>query len=127
MDQNLSNSCLEIELAGYGITSNELKTILENKIPLDNSNDIVLEVRRREDGYRSIDPTILVAIIGGAGAALGTFISGLLKISEIRKGHKIIIQDKNGARLEVPADTPIEKIYELIKLLKNMENPRILI
>ena len=63
--------------------------------------------------FRTLEPSVLVAIVSGSGVALGALISGLLKISQSLKNQKIVIQSKSGDKLEFPANTPIKnlKIY----------------
>ena len=68
---------------------------------------------------------MLVAIVGVAGTALGALISELLKIAQQKNSQVIAIQSKDGAKLEVPADTPFERIDELVKKLRMMDAPKI--
>jgi len=48
-----------------------------------------------------------------AGTSFGALISGILGVAKARKTGHIVIQDKAGRRIEVPADTSDEKLQEM--------------
>ena len=75
--------------------------------------------------FRALDPSVLVAVAGVSGTALGSLVTGLLKIAQEKKSQKIVIQSKDGSKLEVPSDTSPEEIEELVKKLRMMEAPHI--
>jgi len=76
---------------------------------------------------RGMDPTILVAVVGAAGAGLGALISGLLAVARQSKTKKVIIQGRQGSRLEIPVDTPPDKVDYWIDKLREIDADRIIV
>ena len=60
------------------VTLQEVKESLESS-PDYAASDVLLELRTGKARYRSIDPTILVAIVGAAGTGIESLITGLLQ------------------------------------------------
>jgi hypothetical protein len=84
------------------------------------TSDVQLELRTVKVKYRGIDPTILVAIVGAAGTGIGALITGLLQMRQQLSARKIVLEAQGGQKLEVPADTPLDKIDHLLDRLKEM-------
>lgn len=123
--EHSSQNSLEIEITSNDLSAIELEEIIRKDLDISNLG-IYFSLKSKLKGFRSIDPTILVAIIGSSGVALAALISGLFNIAKERKSQKIVIQGKDGASLEIPVDTPPEKISELVKQLRYMDRPRII-
>ncbi|MDQ3819860.1 MAG: hypothetical protein M3362_19605 [Acidobacteriota bacterium] len=112
---------MEIQIA---VTSNsksieEIKESLENHLAPGGS-DVKLEIRTQKVKYRSLDPSVMVAIVGAASAGLGALITGLLQIGQQMAASKITLESQSGAKLEVPANTPSDKIDHLLDRLSQM-------
>lgn len=88
------------------------------------ADQVGFELHPRASRFRAIDPTVLVAIVGGSSAAIGAFLSGILQLAKERRSSKITLQS-GDVRIEVPADTPAEEIDELIQKLRSMSKPAI--
>ncbi|MFX0195168.1 MAG: hypothetical protein ACFFCW_03515 [Candidatus Hodarchaeota archaeon] len=86
-----------------------------------------LELRDVSIQLRGIDPTVLVAIVGVVSTGLGALITGLLRVAQQTAAKKIILQSKNGQRIELPSDLSPEKVDEWIEKLKKMDGPTILL
>ncbi|MBA3355242.1 MAG: hypothetical protein H0U18_04735 [Pyrinomonadaceae bacterium] len=82
--------------------------------------DLHLELRTAKVKYRSVDPTILVAIVGAAGTGIGALITGLLQMRQQLSANKVILETQGGQKLEVPANTPLDKIDHLLDRLSQM-------
>ena len=124
--EHSSQSNIRIEITSNDFSAFDIEQILRKDLKL-SKQEISFSLKSKLAEYRAIDPAILVAIIGSSGIALSSLISGLLNIARDRKSQKIVIQSKNGLRLEIPVNTPPEKISELIKQLRYMDSPRIII
>lgn len=97
----------------------EIKESLEQQLaPV--ASDVQLELRTPKVKYRALDPTVLVAIVGAAGAGLGALITGLLQVGQQMAARKIVLEAQGGQKLEVPADTPVDKIDHLLDRLSRM-------
>ncbi|MBZ9938975.1 hypothetical protein LB518_21945 [Mesorhizobium sp. BR1-1-16] len=59
--------------------------------------------RRGGAAKRGADPSLLIALVGAGGAALGALVAGLLDIAEQARAARIILVGVNGRRVEVPA------------------------
>lgn len=81
---------------------------------------LTLEIRDAHEQYRSADQTVLVAVVGLVGTALGAIITGILKVAAQQENRKIILESKNS-RLEVPADISCEELDHLITKVKEMD------
>ena len=114
----------EIVLESDFLSGIELRQILEQDYRLA-GDDVRFSVRKRGPRLRSPDSAILVAIIGSLGTTLVALISSLLQIAKEHKAAKIVLQSKDGRRIEFPADTPPEKIAELAAIAKEMDGPAI--
>lgn len=121
-----SHKDIEISILCYGMQPEDLRVMLNDRLS-NLSNPPELLIKPSISRFRTLEPSILVAIVGGASAALGALITNLLKIAQQRKIQKIVIQGKSGAKLEVPADTPSERIDELLEKVREMDTPHILL
>ncbi len=74
---------------------------------------------------RSTDPVIIVAIIAATSGTLNIILAGLLAIAKDKKSGRIVIKAKNGKTLEIPADTPDEKIDKFIEIINSLDTPKI--
>ena len=113
-----SEEGMEIQIA---LTSTS-KTLQELKDALEAHPDITasgahLELRESKAKYRSIDPTLLVAIVGAAGTGLGALITGLFQVGQQIVAKKFVLETKDGQKIEVPANTPPEQIDRLLDKL----------
>jgi hypothetical protein len=76
--------------------------------------------------FRSLDPSVLVAVVGASGTALGALLGGLLAVAKQKHSNKIVIRGKS-ASLEVPADTSLQKIDALLERIREMENLQVIL
>jgi hypothetical protein len=86
--------------------------------------EIEFQTNRRAAGVRGLDSSIIVALVSGTSAAVGALISGLLQVAREQNSGKIVLE-VNGRKLEAPADTPKNRIDELVKIMDEMEPSRI--
>lgn len=114
----------QIKIFSKSIPLQQLKDILEAQPNWNNSGiKIILEERFRS----GLDPAIIVAIIGAAGTSMAALINGLIQIYKKRSEKKIVIMDKSGAILEVPANTPMEEIDKLLRKVKEFDVDKIIL
>jgi ABC-type branched-subunit amino acid transport system ATPase component len=66
-----------------------------------------------------IDPTVLVALVGAVGAGLPTLIEALFGL--LTSKEKIVLTGKSGRSIEVPADTPSDRLREFIGLARTLD------
>lgn len=121
-----SEETIELRILSYEIPADQLRVMLGEYLA-ELSDAPLLSLENEPSRFRAPEPTIIVALVSGAGVALGTLLGGLLKIAERSKNQKIVIHSKSGAKLEVPADTPLERIDELVERLRGLDEPRILL
>ena len=110
---------IQIALNSESKTVHELKKLLEAD-PAFASADLHLELKTAKAKYRSIDPTILVALVGAAGTGLGALITGLLQVGQQISAKKIVLEAPGGQKLEVPANTPADQVDHLLDRLGQM-------
>lgn len=123
-DGVLNHGAFEMEL--QIVISPEIMSIDKLKDNLEAQNyergvELILETRKSETRLRGMDPTILVAIAGAGGAAIGALITGLLQILKQTIANKIVMQTRSGYRLEIPANLSPEEIEALIEKLRKLD------
>lgn len=107
-------------------SSQSVKEALERQPDWDHS--ISLEVRLVQGlKLRSIDPTVLVAIVSAAGSMVGNLIVSLLQLVRQRGMEKIVLEFVDGRRIEIEAKDATKVLPELIKMLESAEPKRIII
>lgn len=74
------------------------------------------------DILKGIDPTILSASVGAAGALLGALITSVLQVLKSKLGQKIIIVSKTGARIEIPVNASPEQIDFSIGKIRELDS-----
>jgi len=104
-----------------GLSISQFAELLKRQIKL-NINNIVLEIRTPRRTLRGLDPSILVAIVGTTGTALGALISGILQVLKLTSMKKIVLQTKSGSRIEVPADISPKDLDILIQKIKKLDS-----
>ena len=55
----------------------------------------------------SIDSTVIISLITGAGAAVTALISGIYTLLKKSKTRKVTIKGKHGVKIEIPANVSI--------------------
>ncbi len=72
------------------------------------------ELRESSSPLR-MDPTVLVALISGGFSVVAALVTGLLPLlQEARRPSVIRIEDRDGNAVEVPADTPPDRLPEIV-------------
>ena len=115
---------LSVSIRAYGIPAVDLQQQLD-RILAGVQDSPEWNIGTHPSRFRTVDPAILVAIVGASGAALGALVTGLLRIAQKKGTQKIVIQGRDGRRLEVPADTSTERIGELLQVVRGMDRPHI--
>jgi len=108
-----------IALSSKSKPAAEIKESLEQQLTA-GAGDVRLELREPKARFRGLDPNILIAIVGAAGTGLGALITGLLQVGKEMAARKIVLEAQGGQKLEVPADTPTDKLDHLLNRLSQM-------
>lgn len=114
----------EVRVLSAALSSVDLKERLERNHAIVDA-DLQFDLMENKPRSRGVEPTLLVAIVGGAGTALGALVSGLLQIARETHSAKIIVQAKDGRRVEFPVDMPPTKVKELVELMREMDSPTV--
>lgn len=114
----------QIEIFSKVFSAQELEELVRSQLPTDH-NSFVLEVTKKTRKYRSLDQTVLVAIIGGTGATLAVLLTCLTTILQEKLKKGIIVIQGEKRRIEIPANTSPERIRDLIELAKEIDTYRI--
>ena len=107
-------------------SAEELEGFMKAQLAEDSAVEVALE--EEAEGTRSLDPSVLVAIVGGGVKLLTTALTSLVSIflaeykgKADKSNRQIVLKGKNGREIQIPADTPTEKIQEYIQLVKELE------
>ena len=114
---------MEIKILSDHISSKELKQCVDS-LPKEGAE---YQLRQKSLGVRGIDPTILVAVISTTGASLVALLTTVLSIAKEKQLSKIIVQSKDGTKIEIPANYSVDKLDAIIKKIKEIETEKILI
>ncbi|MBD3340215.1 MAG: hypothetical protein GF353_13970 [Candidatus Lokiarchaeota archaeon] len=68
-----------------------------------------------ETKLRSVDSSVLMVLVSSSGVVLTTLISWLFKLAITKGSQKIVIQGKNGKKIEVPAGTSEKDIDKFLE------------
>jgi hypothetical protein len=116
----LAMSNYEISISSDKYSHEQIRNILKN-------NDTPWQIHEKKPGNRSrgsVDPTILVAIVGATGTVVGALIAGLFQLVSGKKGEKILFRSSNGATIEFPANLSPKELDEKIGKLKQLEDDK---
>jgi hypothetical protein len=96
-----------------------LKDDLEEVLGQDSRVTLQLKTPDAELERSAIDPTVLVALIAAAGAGLPKLIEGLFGL--LTNKEKIVLKGRGSRSVEIPADTPNDRLPELIRMAKKLD------
>jgi hypothetical protein len=110
------NVIIEPKTVSLGKIQSLLKATLPPEIELNLS---------QQTNKRGVDPTILVASIGGAGTLLGALITGLFQILKEARTSKLVIVGASGRKVEIPANASNEELARAIEAARVLDAERI--
>lgn len=87
--------------------------------------EMTLDIRGGDGQTRSWDTALLVAAVGSAGAALGSLITGILKIVEKGKGGIVKVQGRSGRSIEISTDVSPEQLEKYVRIAHELDVERI--
>src|SRR4051812_23164453 len=90
----------------------ELRAAVETYLAQDG---LAIEFRADEDQLRAVGAAVLVASVKSIGSVLAAIVGAISAAAKGNAARKIILQGSKGARVEVPANTPPERIAELVR------------
>jgi hypothetical protein len=96
-----------------------LKDDLDEVLGQESSVSLHLKTPDAELERSAIDPTVLVALIAAAGVGLPKLIEGLFGLLTTKE--KIVLKGKSGRSVEIPANTPDDRLPELIDMAKELD------
>jgi hypothetical protein len=100
---------MEVVLTSSSMGSDDLIETLE-KQPTWKRDEVTLQLRRSQD-FRTPDAVMVVAILSN----ITTILVALITLIGTLKARRMVIHDKDGRTLEIPAETPHEKVKALLE------------
>ncbi len=116
-----SEVAVDIEIASSKENPLALKQALSKVLDI---QQVALNVRAAQPIFRMGDSAVLVATIGAVGGSLVALLTGLLALAKQSRGNSVKIVGSSGRTVELPADTPPEKINQYIDLAKDLDEVR---
>jgi hypothetical protein len=118
----------EIKLGCDWCSVETLERLLATEIEPD--SDVTLSIRDAAHTFRSptaIDPTVLVAVVGGTSAAVSALITGLFRVLEKKrdKSATITLRGADGTKVIAPANATKEQLEELAALASRLSRPSV--
>ena len=114
---------MEVELRTEEFSASDLKSLLEDYVLP--AQDVSFQLRLEPTVFRAPEQSVLVAIVGAGGTALGTVIGGVLSLLAQRSSRKLVIRGKNGRTIEAPADISTEALDVFIEKARDLDAERI--
>lgn len=74
---------------------------------------------------RAIETAVLLAVISATTAALGALIQAICSVAKAKAQSKIIVQDRYGARIEIPVNSTLSEVERAALILSRLDAPRI--
>src|SRR6185295_5148052 len=106
---------MNVRLSANAVPAAALKELLQRHLAI--GERIEFQLEPSPVPFRTPDATVLVAIVTGAAGALGMLITGLCAVARELSSQKIVVQARDGRRLEFPADLSSERLNEVVKQL----------
>jgi hypothetical protein len=75
--------------------------------------------------FRSIEPAVLVALVGAGGTAIGALVTGLLAIAKEKAGR--IVVSIGDTKIEMLEDTPVEKVQQIVDVIRQSHRVDVLL
>ena len=116
---------MQIQIMTELVAASELKSTLENELA--GTEGVALELREFESAVRGVDPTVLVALVGAGGTALGALLAGIFKVMEAKYARKIVISGSQGRRVELKGEFTEEQVSELVRQAREIDAEQIYI
>jgi hypothetical protein len=89
----------------------ELITLMRQSVP---ETEARFKIEKQEALFR-LEPTLLVALIGGGATVLGALIQGLLGRTGVGRKGVIRIENADGTVIELPGNSTPEQIREALR------------
>ena len=118
------NLRLEIEVSGK--TPHELCDELSDYFS-DRKVHGMIKLMAPRERFRSIDTSVLVAVITASATALGALITGLLAVVKQRQAQRLLVRGRRGESIEFPLGISDKQIKGLLDILEEMDQPKVYI
>lgn len=82
-------------------------------------------VRRLPNDHRAVDVAVLVALVGAGSAATTAVLTGIFSVLAKRGGKTVRIKGSSGREIEVPADTPTDRLEDYIAIARRLDVSKI--
>lgn len=119
-----------VKIVCDSLKNNELYHLLTKAKEIQQENSIELKLVENEDKTLALDPVTLNAIITGSISLLGILITGIFavwKTNRANKASSIVLKSKDGTSITFPAGLSDEEIDNLIKRVKQLDSPKLII
>jgi hypothetical protein len=85
-----------------------------------NTSDAVT-VRRLPNDNRAVDVAVLVALVSAGSAATTAVLTGIFSVLVRRGGKTVRIRGASGREIEVPGDTPTDRLGDYIAIARRID------
>jgi len=113
---------VQITIISQKYSAEKIEATLKNL----RGQDFSWKLQKPGGGIRSrgLDPTVLVAVVGATGTAVGALVAGMFQLISGKKDERIVLRLSNGASIEFPADLPPKKLDEIINKIKALDDEK---
>lgn len=78
-------------------------------------------VRRLPNDDRAVEVAVLVALVSAGSAATTAVLTGIFSVLAKRGGKTVRIKGASGREIEVPADTPVDRLDDYIAIARRLD------
>jgi hypothetical protein len=110
----------ELSISSHKYSYEQIQNILKR-------DDSSLQTYKKKAGGHSrgsLEPTVIVAVVGATGTVVGALIAGLFQLINGKKGEKILFRSSQGATIEFPANLSPHELEEKIQKLKHLDDDK---
>ena len=112
-----------IRIVSFGAPIKSVKELLDETDTI--KHEVGFEMTMPFPRPRGDDPSILMALVGTAGTALGALIGGILRVMERTKQKKLVIKGRSGREIEVIGDVSRSELEQFVTIAKDLDVERI--
>lgn len=80
-----------------------------------------VEVQWLPSDVRAVEVTVLVAFVSAGSAAATAVLTGVFSVLTQRGGRTVRIRGASGREIEVPADTPPDRLEEYLAIAQRLD------
>jgi hypothetical protein len=111
---------MELFISCSSISNDDLIESLESRPEWD-SHEMQLELRRPSATFRSLEPTVVVAIVSGSATVVGALLTYLLTVAKEKDKGEIFVKVSNDdVEVRLPTDADQATLNQAVEVIERL-------